>query len=382
MRLIPNSSFKVIPLILGVLYPFCVEAQSTPMDGAQSNCSVASAEESQSKCPMRIKAFCVDFNWGPGGPNGFAGPGVYAAADANVHYQWYKDLGINTIQTFCVSGNGYAWYRASGAAPVQPGLKHDFLVDITKLAHKDGMKVMGYFCVGSNVHWCQTHPNECYDISQSIQIPFTNRYLDYLSACIKDVLTKTDIDGFMVDWVFSPPNPMNAKQPVRWLDCEKQMYAELLGRPFPGKDKVDLNEAVQFQRRAVDRCWRRIYDTAKSTKPNCVIWLSCFDLQHPQVSGSRMFREVDWLMNENPNPESLAAVRKEKGEHTKIIQCLCGWGEKHDPRQVAGNPKYDDMGFYGFAGADPETTLPASTEAANIRNIEILRDVFHDQSPK
>ena len=103
----------------------------------------------------------------------------------------------------------------------------------------------------------------------------------------------------------------------------------------------------------VDRCWQRIHETAKSVNPKCIIWLSCFDLRHPQVVGSKMFQEVDWLMNENPDPTSLAAVRKEAGPHTKIMQCLCGWGDKHDPRRVVGNPKYDDVGFYGFAAANP-----------------------------
>lgn len=29
----------------------------------------------------QIRAFCVDFNWGPGGPNAFAKPGLWADAD-------------------------------------------------------------------------------------------------------------------------------------------------------------------------------------------------------------------------------------------------------------------------------------------------------------
>ena len=29
-----------------------------------------------------IKAFCIDFNWGEGGPNGFAKPGLWADAIA------------------------------------------------------------------------------------------------------------------------------------------------------------------------------------------------------------------------------------------------------------------------------------------------------------
>jgi hypothetical protein len=330
---------------------------------------------------QRIKAFCIDFNWGPGGPNGFPLPGTFAQADPKVHYEWYKALGVNTIQTFCVSCNGYAWYRTSGVAPVQPGMKFDFLPEITALAHKDGRKVMGYFCIGANTYWGQKHPELSYGAPSGIHIPLTAAYLDYLTASIQDALQKTGIDGFMIDWVFSPPVAGEDKD-VRWLDCEQKMYTELFGRPFPGKGKINAQETLEFHRRAVDRCWQRIHTAAKSVKPDCVIWLSCYDLRHPQVVGSRMFREVDWLMNENPNPASLAAVRKEIGPHTTIVQCLCGWGDQHDPRRVVGNPAYDDVGFYGFAASDPTTTLPPPGTTGNARNIEILRDVFHDRQAK
>jgi uncharacterized lipoprotein YddW (UPF0748 family) len=344
--------------------------------------SAVSAEPSE-----RITGFCIDFNWAPGGSNGFASPGLFAKADPKAHFQWYKDLGVNTIQTFCVSCDGYAWYRDSRPAPVEPGLKHDFLKEITALGHDHGMRVMGYFCVGANTYWAQQHPELSYGADSNIHIPFTTEYLDYLSACIKDVLIKTGIDGFMIDWVFSPPTLMKETK-VRWLPCEQQMYAELFGRPFPGKDKIGAKEELAFQRRALDRCWQRIHEAAKSTNPKCIIWLSCFDLRHPQVVGSKIFQEVDWLMNENPDPTSLAAVRKEAGPHTKIMQCLCGWGDKHDPRRVVGNPKYDDVGFYGFAAANPATTLPfhgTKGDARNVgdaRNIEVLRDVFHNKMPK
>ena len=51
----------------------------------------------------KIKSYCIDFNWGEGGPNGFARPGLWADADPAQHVAWYKALGANVIQTFCVS---------------------------------------------------------------------------------------------------------------------------------------------------------------------------------------------------------------------------------------------------------------------------------------
>jgi len=207
-------------------------------------------------------------------------------------------------------------------------------------------------------------------------------------------LKKTDIDGFQLDWVFSPPL-LGKEKDVRWMDCEQKMYAELFGRPFPGKDKVSAAETLEFQRRALDRCWGRIHEAAKSARPDCIIWLSCHDLRHPQVVGLRMFREADWLVNEHPDPSSLEVVRKEKGAHAKIIQCLCGWGKENDPRRVAAGLKDADVGFYGFAMADSATTFPpkpgeivesrrrnSALMVGNARNIEILRDIFHGKTQR
>lgn len=75
-----------------------------------------------------IQAFCIDYNWGPGGAHGFAKPGLWADADPIEQVKWYKDMGCNTIQTFAVSCNGYAWYK-NGIIPEQPGLKDGYLLE-------------------------------------------------------------------------------------------------------------------------------------------------------------------------------------------------------------------------------------------------------------
>ena len=91
--------------------------------------------------PKDIKAYCLDFNWGPGGPNAFAKPGLWADADPAQHVAWYRAMGVNVIQTFCVSCNGYAWYK-NGVVPEQPGLKHDFLPEVVKRALDDGRGIV------------------------------------------------------------------------------------------------------------------------------------------------------------------------------------------------------------------------------------------------
>jgi hypothetical protein len=309
------------------------------------------ADEETKQGGQRIKAFCIDFNWGPGGVNAFAGPGVWADASPEEHVRWYEGLGANVIQTFAVSCNGYAWYK-DGVVPAQPGLKHDFLAEVVCLGHAKKMRVMGYYCVASNTLWGQKHPELSYGAPSAPHIPLTTQYLDYLGASIEDALEKTGMDGFMIDWVFNPSVVMGSQgqySDERWLDCEKAMFVELMGRPFPGVDKLSPEDKLTFRRRAIDRCWERIRRSAKGVNPNCVIWLSCYNLKDPTVVDSPMFRQIDWLMNENPNPEDAGAVARMVGPHTQLVQCLVGWGERHDARKVLENPAFGKLGLYGFS---------------------------------
>ena len=320
----------------------------------------------------RIKAFCVDFNWGDAG---FAPPGMYAGASAVEHLAWYKKLGVNTIQTFCVSCPGYAWYQST-VAPIQPGMKGEFLKEITELGHGAGMKVMGYFCIGGNTYWCEKHPDQVHPIPNAIAIPLTRAYLDYLGKVIPEALQKAGIDGFMIDWMFSPMNQYPDKK-YTWLDCEKTMYQELFGAPFPGVEAMDGSKTNEFNRRAVERCWRVIHDSAKGAKPDCIIWLSCYDLQHPQMKGCSMLQEVDWVMNEHFDPAKLEAVRSAVGPKTKLIQCICGWGDQHNADKILHDPRFAEFGVYGFAKADPKTTLPTEDGSGSAKNIAAMRAFFN-----
>jgi hypothetical protein len=327
-----------------------------------------------------IKAFCIDFNWGPGGPNGFARPGLWADANPAQHIAWYKALGANVIQTFCVSCNGYAWYR-NGVAPEQPGLKNDFLTEVVRLGHKENMKVMGYFCVGANTLWGQRHPDLSYGYPSDRHIPFTSEYNNYLCASVKDALFKTGCDDFMLDWFTYP------EASPQWLPCELQMWQELMEGPFPGKNKTSTEQELEFKRRAIDRLWIQLRKTVKDTNPNCIIWLSCSNLNHPQVVNSKLFKEVDWLMNEAGDIEGIKKIKQMVGDHTRLITCVVGWGDMHNARVLSLSARKEGFGVYGFSQPRPDSlplpietylSKPISTFGGNDRNIATLARWFND----
>jgi hypothetical protein len=334
--------------------------------------------------PKEIKAFCLDFNWGPGGPNGFAKPGYWADADPAKHVAWYRALGANVIQTFCVSCNGYAWYKG-GCVPEQPGLRHDFLREVVARAHREGMLVLGYFCAGSNTRWGKGHPELSYGTPSEPHIPYTDDYLAYLDAAIRDGVGRTGIDGFMVDWLRMPTT--RASTGNRWLEPEKKLFAELMGEPFPGEKELPAGKMTEYGRRAVDRCWGVIRKAAKETNPNCIVWLTCCDVNDPHIMNSRALRETDWLLNEAGDVKRTADAKKMMGPQTRLITCLAEWN-RQDPIQIVPAALKDGIGLYGFMKPAADSLLPLDSLLArpvrdlkgDEKNLVVLARSFHGAS--
>jgi len=314
-----------------------------------SSCSM----EGSSDQVETIKAYDLDFNWGEGGPNAFAAPGLWADADPQEHIKWYKDLGVNVIQTFIVSCNGYAWYK-NGVVPEQPGLKHDFLPEMVRLGHKENMKVMGYLCIGSNTRWGMENPDYSYGYPADRHIPYTGKYLEYLDGIIRDAVEKTGIDGFMIDWFYQPNRSSNDGE---WLDSEKERYEELMGKPFPGNDALSEEVYNTFSRLAIEECWKVIYKAAKETNPDCILWLTSFDITHPHIVNSKMFKEIDWLMNEEGDVKKIDSIRTMVGNDTRLITCLASWNKK-DPVTQVTNAANNGVGLYGFVKPQNNSLMP------------------------
>jgi len=322
-----KSNVSLVIAILVVLFSGCISHTQKPDDGP-------------------IKAYNIDFNWGDGGVNGFAKPGLWADANPADHVAWYAALGCNVIQSFAVSCNGYAWYK-NGIVPEQPGLKYDFLTDQVRLAHQKNIKVFGYFCAGSNTKWGLQHPDLSYGTPSNPHIPYTKQYLSYLCASIKDAIEKTGIDGVFIDWLWNPGTTMEPYPALAWMDCEQVMYSELMNQSFPGKDKITPEIELQFRRRAIDRCWKMIRETVKKTKPDCIIWLTSCQLTSKDIAGSDMLKEVDWVLNEAGDLATTQTVRGMLGSNTRLVTCLANWNGQ-DPKKIIPAALTQKVGLYGF----------------------------------
>ena len=306
------------------------------------------APQTHRKVPEQIRSFCIDFNWlhqeEAGKPVIFAPPGHWADASPEEHVRWYHELGANTIQTFVVSCNGYAWYKG-GFVPPQPGLKHDFLREVADLGHKKGMLVLGYFCVGANTKWGRDRPGLSYGTPTAPHIPLTDPYLDYLSRSMEDAIRNTEIDGYMVDWLWSPGDKLQAGG---WIDSERALYTQLTGEAFPKSGAPGAAELLAYRRRAVERCWSRIKEVRDRARRDCILWLTVSNLADPVISASPVLRECDWVLNEAPSPELYDSGRKMVGPQTRLIQNLVGW-VNHDAKGYLSAARNLKIDLYGFA---------------------------------
>ena len=332
-----------------------------------------------------IKAYCLDFNWVNTNRKRkpFAAPGTWAGSVPAEHVAWYKAIGANVIQTFCVSTNGYAWYK-NGFVPEQPGLKHDFLPEMVKLGHQEGMLVFGYFCAAANPKWGTDHPEQSYGTPTTYHIPYTDEYLDYLSKSIGDAVKKTGIDGFMVDWLWMPNRKATEG---KWLDCEKKLYQQLMNEPFPGEEQLGEKtpKYTEFSRKAIDRCWKAIHKAAKDANPDCIIWLTSNHINHPHVVNSDMYQQCDWIMNESGDMKRIEQVRGMIGKHTRLITCLARWNNQ-DATQVVPEALKAGVGLYGFAAPRKNSGLiplegmlskPVAELKGDDRNIAVLARAYH-----
>jgi hypothetical protein len=309
------------------------------------------------RLPRQIKAFCIDFNWAyVNGTMKFAPPGHWDGARPEEHVRWYGDLGANVIQTFAVSCNGRSWYR-HGFVPSQPGLRYDFLPDVANLGHKKGMLVMGYFCIGANSQWGNDHPDLSYGTPTTPHIPYTDQYLDYISKSMGDAIRKTGMDGYMIDWVWNPGEKLRAKG---WLPAEQKLFTQLTARSFPKNRYPTKGETLEYERKAINRCWFRIKDIRDKTNPRCILWLSVNDMANPTIHNSPMLKQVDWLMNESPDVSLYKLGRKMMGQKTRMIQNVVGW-PGHNAEKFLADPRHRAVDLYGFAmPRDNSLPLPIS----------------------
>ncbi|MEA3477430.1 MAG: hypothetical protein U9R60_04565 [Bacteroidota bacterium] len=161
-----------------------------------------------------------------------------------------------------------------------------------------------------------------------------------------------------------------------------------MGKQFPGEEQLSNEDYDAYSRLAIAACWDVIYKATKETNPDCIIWLTSFDITHPHIVNSKMLKQIDWLMNEAGDMEGVEAVRNMVGEETHLITCLANWNNQ-DPNVVIPNAIDAGVGLYGFTKPDANSLLPpiekylespVDSLKGDEKNIAALARVFNGYS--
>ena len=154
--------------------------------GAACFLMACSHQNAQKTADEPIQAFCIDFNWSGKGYAGLSLPEDYSQADPKEHFEWYKAHGVNTIQSFCVSHNGYAWYD-SDIVPKVPGLRSNFLKDLVDM---DAIDAFRNHALNPN-HPCQRGSAQNPDIFFQAR-EACNPYYDAMPAIVQEYMDKVN----------------------------------------------------------------------------------------------------------------------------------------------------------------------------------------------
>ena len=233
--------------------------------------------------------------------------------------------------------------------------------------------------------WAELHPDLSYGSPTTYHIPYTDAYLEFLSKSISDAVSKTGVDGFMIDWLWMPKRESTEG---KWLECEKKLYQQLMGEPFPGEDTLSKDKDTEFSRKAIDRCWKAIRKAAKDANPKCVIWLTVNHINHPHVIDSDMYKEADWLMNEAGSLDGIRKIEGMVGKDTHLITCMAVWNGQ-DASKAVPEALAAGVGLYGFTAPKTNDGLipldkifssQVSELSGDDRNIAVLARAYHGMS--
>ncbi len=70
-----------------------------------------------------------------------------------------------------------------------------------------------------------------------------------------------------------------------------------------------------------------------------------------------MFKEVDWLMNEEGSINKIDAIKTMVRKQVKLFTCIANWNGK-DPVKITKEAFQNDIGLYGFTKPDSNSLKP------------------------
>ena len=105
----------------------------------------------------------------------------------------------------------------------------------------------------------------------------------------------------------------------------------------------------------------------------------------PDVVNSKIYKQVDWLMDESSHMRNLDRLQPMVGKDTRLIMCLAKWNGQ-DAMKVVPAALKKGIGLYGFTKPtnqsgliplEPIVSKPVSQLKGDKRSIATLARAYH-----
>ncbi|MFH1616071.1 MAG: alpha-amylase family protein [Planctomycetota bacterium] len=170
----------------------------------------------------------------------------YSNFDPKYQLDIFKRACVDTIQVYAKDHWGYSYYPTR-VGTIYPGLKHDVFGGLMNMAHKEGFKTMGYYCIsfdclaGSNKAWSvkdyQGKALRFFDTPPNYTpwrlACFNTGYRDYVMSQIKEMVSWYPMDMLFLDILIRPA--------VCFCDDCKRLYKKDTGRKIPAPNGFYTN---------------------------------------------------------------------------------------------------------------------------------------------
>lgn len=190
-----------------------------------------------------------------------------------------KRAKVNMAAVFCKDHFGLSFYNTKYGHK-HSGLKEDFFGEVLEECHKNDIKVLAYYSLGTDEYVVKQSP-DWYQIDEHGQVRNGNGTVwqrpcmnspyreEIVLTQIKEITTNYDIDGVFIDIPYIEHHMCFCRY------CKKKFYEEYGIELAPELLNSNKEMVVEFGKNSAVRCLQEIQRTVKQIRPEIPIVVNC-----------------------------------------------------------------------------------------------------------
>lgn len=190
-----------------------------------------------------------------------------------------KRAKVNLIAAFCKCHFGNSFYNTA-IGHKHSGLKEDFFGEVLEESHKNDIKVLAYYSLGTDEYVVENNP-DWYQVDEEGKVrdgggtvwkmPCMNSPYreEIVIPQMKEITQNYDIDGVFIDIPYIKNNYCFCRY------CKKKFKEEHGIELTPALLKSDGDTVIRFGQNSAVRCLQEIRKAVKKLKPDIPILINC-----------------------------------------------------------------------------------------------------------